>query len=413
MAFIDGILDINNISPVLHDQEHPVKAESSVTDRDDWVKKVKAEYRKHAKDGLPKELETLVFSLPNERLNSHTNRSYFVKSIAKYILNSQGKLKDWPKYEPEIIKLAVCAEMMITVQYYHNYIFDGKNGVNTPLMIRETLVKSNLLKSWLFRYIDKAGFNPNIIKSVRDNIDYAFNQTDIGQFIEGRYNSYEYYKLQSLENEYIDHYLFQDKKIDWDVINDCISISTESLVLSNAQHVFIKLYYLRLYLISTSLYQTFVNIILEILPDGSVSQPDLYKFSAYYGIMMQIVNDNIDFVPGFLGQDTKPKFAQDQQCDIKNKNITLPLFWFLQQQPSVNSNILKVLNGPKNKGYSERRELLVFEEILPVLVNHSIPIGQKIATRALSYVAGNSLLRELAAIATNNRFYKEIFIKTA
>jgi len=380
-------------------------------DKDDWVKKVKAEYQKQAYDKLPRELEKLMFDLPSSRLNSHSNRSYFVKSIAYSILIEQNRIEEWAELEPLVIQLALCSEMMITVQYYHNFIFDGKNGVNTPLLVRETLIKSNLLKSWLFRYIDRAFSSFGYSTLIGREVDAAFNNTDIGQFIEGRYNSFEYFTKKELDNDILNHFLFEDNEIDWNVIDDCISIVVKKSTFSNFEYLFLKLYFVRLYLISTALYQTNANVLISILKANEIDAEKTIKFSRYYGIMMQIVNDNNDFVPGYMDHDTKAKYPQDQQSDIRNKNFTLPLFLFFHYKGKGGSYIQSTLESQRYKGYSERREKLIFEEIKPVLVQYSIPIGVAIAEKAAFYVNNNSHLTFLTKIANDNRFYRIIFNK--
>ncbi len=380
-------------------------------DRNSWAKKVKAEFQKYAQDDLPLELMKQVFEFPGSRLNSHSNRSYFVKSIAEYILTQQGRMSEWFEFEPLIIKLALCSEMMISVQYYHNFIFDGKRGVNTPLLIRETLIKGHLLKSWLFRYIDNAFSSDGLNSLVAKETDKAFNQTDIGQFIEGRYNSYEFYKKHELENESFHCFSLSDKNIDWEVIESCVNILNERLDLSEFELFFLRMYYLRIYLTGSSLYSTFTGLLVCAFNFSDDNKKKLVKFSDYYGIMMQIVNDNNDFVPRYMDQDTKSKYPQDQQSDIRNKNITLPLFLFLYFNERSNSSILRTLEAEKYKGYSERREKRAFEEIVPLLNQYSIPIGEKIIEKAVNIINNDQILSSITEIAYKNKFYEIILDK--
>lgn len=380
-------------------------------DKEAWAKKVKEEFQKHVQDNmLPPELGEEVFDLPKSRLNSHSNRSYFVKSIADYILRQQNREQEWEQYEPLIVKLALCSEIMITVQYYHNYIFDGKAGVTTPLLIRETLIKANLLKSWLFRYIDTAFSEHGYDKLIRDEIDRVFNLTDIGQYIEGRYNSFEYYKRSLNSNELIDHYEFENQiiSIDWSVIYTCINLTCERIELDAAQQHFIKMYFLRLYLTGSVLYETYVDVLSVIFNCTKTISINLQKFASYYGIMMQVVNDNNDFVPSYMEQDTKAKFPQDQQCDIRNKNITLPLSLYLCSTP-VKGVIWDYLNSTQNSNYNEKIEKEIFENILSTLNDYTIPIGEKIVEFANKDVFFDKKLTHITIIASNNRFYTIIY----
>ncbi len=389
---------------------HPEEPADFHADKEAWAKKVKEEFQKHVQDNmLPPELGEEVFDLPKSRLNSHSNRSYFVKSIADYILRQQNREQEWEQYEPLIVKLALCSEIMITVQYYHNYIFDGKAGVTTPLLIRETLIKANLLKSWMFSYIDTAFSEHGYNKLIRDEIDRAFNLTDIGQYIEGRYNSFEYYKRSLNSNELIDYYEFENKiiSIDWSVIYTCINLASERIKLDAAQQHFIKMYFLRLYLTGSALYASFSELLCMLFDTNIILSKRLSKFSNYYGIIIQGVNDNNDFVPSYMDQDTKAKFPQDQQSDIRNKNITLPLFISLIKY--MKNNIIEInLNSSKCKNYSESTEEEIYRFIRPILLEYSISLVQDIAKETCYFVLNDKNLSKLTDIAFDNRFYKII-----
>ena len=57
---------------------------------------------------------------------------------------------------------------------------------------------------------------------------------------------------------------------------------------------------------------------------------ELIAFSKCFGVMRQVVNDNVDWAPSYLGLSTKTKDAEDAFSDLKNGNITLPLIFHLQ-----------------------------------------------------------------------------------
>lgn len=149
----------------------------------------------------------------------------------------------------------------------------------------------------------------------------------------------------------------------------------------------------------------FTNLLTDILSCDAKDKEKLQKFTAYYGIMMQVVNDNWDFVPGYMQQDTKAKCQQDMQSDIRNKNMTLPLVLYLHFNPSEQTLIKKYLNSFKTKKYSERREKLVFEAIRPILLGYCLPVGEALAACADGIVPENG---DITGIARHNRFYRII-----
>lgn len=375
---------------------------TSVDERVSWASKVKAEFLNHASVDAPPELEDLIFELPYDKLGSPTNRSYFIKKMAEYILSSQGRLSEWPQYEPLIVKLALCSEITISIQYYHNYVFDAKAGVTNSLAIRKAVIQANLLKSWFFTYI-RVSFSPyNLAEKVAERVDEAFNYTDMGQYIEGSFNSYEAYLERRVDKSI--PYFQKDKNIDWAVIDHCIKIVKKHAKFSDFEISFLRSYFLRLYLVGSVLYRSYTVLLLDLLNECKENKQRLKKFAVYYGIMLQIVNDNSDFVPGYMQQDTKAKCQQDMQSDIRNKNITLPLILYLHFNPSEQTLIKKYLNSFKTKKYSERRETLIFEHIYPVLTEYAIPIGKTVAS-----AADNLAPLELTSIARSNRFYQIVY----
>jgi len=371
---------------------------------EDWAEKVQLAFENAAGLGLPDEIEKLYREIPEKRLNSPTNRSFFFKKIAEHILKTSGKVDKWETLENVIVRLALLAEITISVQYYHNYIFDSKANVNNPLAIRETLIKGNLLKSWAFRYVESAFSEGDFRKKVAAVVDDIFNDTDAGQYIEGRYGSYEAY-IHQRTNEMIPQF-YQEKRIDKAVIEQCVAMVRQDVSdLSEQQVSHLRSYFLRVYLVSPSLYRGYVTLLCDLLGCPKAEKNKLLQFAAWYGLMMQVVNDNWDFVPGYLGHGTKAKNPEDMQSDLRNKNMTLPLLLYLHLYPSETTIIKKYLNSLKQKKYSERREKLVFEAILPVLLQYALPIGKAIAAQAAATLRQDSILKPLLQIAEENRFY--------
>lgn len=388
-------------------EEPGQKAHNIRREAEAWGEKVQLEYKKIQGLGLPKEIEALYHEVPEKRLNSPTNRSFFVKKIAEYILMVSGHRDQWAKYESQIVQLALLAEITIAVQYYHNYIFDRKAGVNTALAVRETLIKGNLLKSWTFRYIEKSFTDENFRKKVAAVIDNIFNDTDAGQYIEGRYGSYEAY-INGRTNDMIPSF-YEERDVDSTIVEQCVQLTlSKTEGLSEPQEQFLRSYFLRVHLVSPSLYRGYAVLLNELLGCSEEERNKILQFASWYGVMMQVVNDNWDFVPGYLGHGTKAKNPEDMQSDLRNKNITLPLFLYLHRFPTETTIIRKYLNSLKEKKYSERREKLVFEAILPVLLKDALPIGKTLANFASTAIADHPVLTPLLQIAEENRFYNII-----
>lgn len=390
------------------------------------VRQQKIEMKTFSNLGYYPELETLVLSLPKHKLSGPSQRSQFVKFLYDYIIE-YGKEYNIPVKEIDgnlVIKLAVLAELIIDCQYYENYIFDGKNGVTDSVQIRKYLNAAMLLKSEIFKYI-REGFSddPDTAEKVRACTDNIFNLVNIGQQIEANWNHYDTFLDEERLKELPNFGYFVDKNINNDIIKEIKKIILKGIDSSLHERNFMHLYLVRLNLISVALFSKFGDLLLDLtsFPDNNTAQR-IRRFSTLFGTCVQMVNDNIDIVPEHTGS----KVPEDAFSDLRNKNITLPIFYYLtlhkkgkgQLKTILNSNADGLIFEPKTvhehgrcaKVLSPHLQETVNAELKPVIAQYAIPATQHIAELANLEIDTKlnmgQIIADLLSIASGNRFYQ-------
>jgi len=281
-----------------------------------------------------------IFFLMDRRVRTFGVRSFFVETVYKYVVE-QAELEKLPLASiPSDIfdtKLPLLAEGIITVQYYHNQILDGKGGLYdtsgncNKTKIDNNLIAGNYVKDFLYNYIEESIFPNDLEKSriITKAIRRIFQYVDLGQDMQDRLGTSEAYSRtikQSISvTPEIDSFIDQ-KLIDefWNAIH--------KQGVSDEKEWFVRNYLLRINLTTASLFAILAEMVMDLLGYKGKERNNIIKLSAANGIVEQIVNDNNDYVLPEIGMRNISKIPNDAFADLRNDNITLPLIFHLEQE---------------------------------------------------------------------------------
>ncbi len=391
---------------------------------------------------ITSELRDVIFQLPLERKNTMLTRAFFVWEISEYIdeLSIKEGLATNKSEDPKLFsdKIPFVAEMILCLQYVDNQIFDRKKGVTTAVKIRNNIIAHNLLERTLFEYIHN--YIPNEADQVDKATRRALDLTDIGQYIEGKYNSLEYF--DGIEQRYskgkstlprfpeISDYL--------NLINFDVFVQKFKGFFPKKYQNFVHLYLLRASLTSSALFVIFGDLIMRLKGYNGAHQEKIKQYAFLFGMALQATNDVNDFVPSSFEKSTVAKNASDCFSDIKNKNITLPIMihlLYLDNKIELKwmeaySKGYKYMEGERKRRPNRKKRLIlkllveghglktkdesrITLEIAPLLLHYIIPIGQKWANMAKDCLDldthSGPLLADLTEISEDNKYYKYIY----
>ena len=370
---------------------------------------IKKEYYKFKQLSFFEDSEEAFFKLLYFKVNSLPLRGYFSTKVVEYINEETSRTENPFLNDLLSSKLPFIIEVVITIQYYHNQILDGKGGVLTNERIKVNLLKSNLLKDLLYNYIENS-VPENITGLVFQYVNKMFRYTDIGQFIEKKYNTFGAYKDD--DKRIIPFKEILDKGVDLKVIDFLMEKAKERQLL-NLDDEFLKLYFIRIYLVSATLFKLTSQLIFELLEleTGSKLTNNLEKFAEYYGVMLQLVNDNCDWVPAKFKHKTVAKGYNDAFCDLKNRNVTFPLFMYLENHHG---------GGIKQFLLREERDIpntlqeIFFQEIISTgAIKNGIKLGKLTGLKALSFLnkenSSWNIFEDMIMISHFNKYYYHFY----
>lgn len=298
------------------------------------AKNLQMELRRLEDLSYQSEIKNLVFDLLRNRLEGRPVRAFFVRQVYLYVQEAMGKTgkKFLANFERQMQQqLPFVFEVVITIQYLHNQILDGKAGVTSNDQINQNLIAANLLKELLYEYITEY-FPPKQAQTISRYVRRSFKYVDFGQFIEKKWNNFEQFNS-------LDLYL-EDKfppEIEQFIRLEAAQEFVEKLHKELPLEVqdFTNLYLKRIYLTCTALFVLATELIIELTAYRGVERQNLLNFSICYGMMRQLVNDNADFIPAVFNLSTHSKGPADAFSDLKNHNLTLPLIFYLTEHKNT------------------------------------------------------------------------------
>lgn len=353
------------------------------------------------------ELNRSITRLLDRKLGKPSVRSYFVYSMQQYIRYCaemeglsirENNKKLIEKYLPFII------EAVMSVMYLHNQIFDEKEQVHDNDSISQNLIASNLLKDGVYDYIDDH-FETEDAPLVQSYVRKMFRCVDVGQ----HFDKFDSYKTLLGGNH---KSLTQDKSL-----ADIISLAAIEPIISDLQKGAkkqkraIRTYFERNYLISSALFRFSSELLMELMQYEGKERENIIQFSECYGLLMQLVNDNCDFI---LEAGTANKNPEDVLSDLKNEVITLPLLLHLKQGKNAKTGLVKAFFKTKEIALiKEKHNEILKEMIFSEALLEAMKAGREIAKRAKSFLnQQNEAFLELAdllSIAFNNRYYYHVY----
>ena len=354
---------------------------------------VKSEFITFTALGVNLDSSTDTISFLQQKLDGKPIRAYFTTKMGQWLM---AERTSFSKYRNEEIlskllnaQLPFIFEVVISIQYLHNQILDGKAGVVTPERIAENLLSANLLKEQLYRYINQElpeWARQKVEKSIRRCFEYV----DIGQLLELKANRY---------NSFIEKNITPQDILPTSVLND-IKLDSIATFINKIKadlpvflHQQLEVYFHRIYLTCAALFVEITTLIGELLQLPAKKLNPHLQFSATYGLMRQLVNDNADWLPSQLGLSTHDKAPNDGFSDLRNGTLTLPLIFFIaEHKKSFLHDILS-----KNKNWSVTFENHAFETILESqALYQSIQNTRILGELALAYLPHSELGHYLA-----------------
>lgn len=354
------------------------------------IEQVKLEYAAFVAQGQATAGADWVLDLLERKLSGRPIRAYFLAKTSNWLVRLQSPLqrlrtKALPGYERLFsAQLPLVFEVVITVQYLHNQILDGKSGVTDRLSISKNMLAANLLKEQLYRYIDEeipAWARAATVVAIRS----CFEQVDQGQFLEQTQNTYA---------------AFQNGQQNWretmpQAVLERVDLTAVSPFLDKLKmdlptmlHEQLDIYFHRIYLTCASLFVEATNLLAKLLRVPASRHRAVQQFSVCYGLMRQLVNDNGDWIPSHFGLDTKTKTAADSFSDLRNTTLTLPLFFYLATGQGGKIDYFL----ERQMCWSQAFENVVFDEILDSdALFMSIQNTRILAELALAYLPVDDL----------------------
>jgi geranylgeranyl pyrophosphate synthase len=343
------------------------------------------------------QIDQMVFALPEKKLDNIGVRGYFVRKVYDYI-QAQAKMEgmnlrsDLPAHWFEV-SLPFLAEVIISLQYYHNQILDRKGGVTTPETINSNLIAANLLRSFINSYIrDTFGDDTETMLTVQNTVEKILIYVDVGQYMDKNWGTYECFVNGLPENTWLGEEIeafINSSVIDW------IWKEIHSSGIPNEHERFVRLYLKRIYLTNASLFILMANLFMHLL--CYENKFSIIHFSAYCAISLQLMNDNIDFAK----PDTVAKCSSDDCSDLRNATITLPILY------AFNSS----QKSPIAKGFFNGNHILsdVLEEVVFYIFNYSKPTSENIAKNSYQYLDEKNIeynnVIDLLSVIFSNKYY--------
>lgn len=336
-------------------------------------------------------------------------RRVSILTIIRNILSGK-KLDNFFQY-----KLPFILEVIISIQYYHNQILDGKKGVELDCTNNDKLIFSNLLKEQLYRYLRTIRIGRKRREKLIATVRSIFENVDIGQHMDKHCNSYSAFQTlpDELPEEAYRFKLHSDHFINESIIEDIAKIIQGNAAIHKENLPYLYVYLKRIYLLNASLFKLSTKLICELLNINEADTKNAVKYAVHFGIIQQLVNDNTDFIPAKMKSpsfkyptSTKAKSENDCFSDLKNKCITLPIIIHLQR--CGNGKIAKYLEDE----IYEIDEKVFFEEIVEEWsIFYSISTVKAINDCLQKQIEEESQdfrqnFASLCSSAKNNKFYK-------
>lgn len=373
-----------------------------------WVRaKTLLEYEKFQCFSLANPSWKVFFAILDRKMGGLPLRAYYMHKLYEYLLEEGGRNRGIPaSFFTHFLPFV--AEAVISIQYYHNQVLDGKGGVGNQLEIQKNVVIGNLFKDWFYEFLESM-CPPAIADELTSCIRTIFNCVDIGQWLEKHNGLYQNWRDAHIGAHHFTEYL--GTVLERQQLGRVESIVRSQALLCRSDRKFISAYLERIYLTNAILYREFTKLVLKLLGLPESTAASINRFAVYFGLMHQIVNDNGDLVHSKAKLTTEEKVIGDAQSDLRNRTVTLPVFLHLNECPD--GEIGKFLQSRK-RCISSAMQTRFFKELVSYgAIYQSIRVGKilkKLTLKELNpYNRQYLLLEDMCKIADNNKYYRHFY----
>lgn len=340
------------------------------------------------------------------KLSGKSVRSSFAVWAYQYLTNSSLDYKYVSMNSPHYlfqVKIPLLIEAVMTHAYLKNQVYDKKKGVISQASQDANLLKADNLQEEIITYVlsfadhttsTNVGKALLITAQMIDEIDY-------GQKLELNYN---FHLLSRVDNQISyegypkDQILRRDDVLKSDIKRIYAEYPGYEQVIGQ--------YFKRNYYIGSSLFKYTVCLIAELLDQSPRIERVKYLmgFADMYGSIMQLVNDNADFIYEY---PTLNKSSNDVLSDLKKGLFTFPLIVHYSKfsQDRIGHSIRNPGSVHLNGSHNDILKMMLRSGA----ILKSMKLGRELAKTAKSYIEpgrkSSFFLKEMLEIARHNRYY--------
>lgn len=378
--------------------------------------------------------------LLTKKLDRPAVRSSFAYWMYHYVTSANPKELKTQDQQPFLFEHVIpfLAETAMTIMYYHNQVLDQKGGViiyDEIKKVKTNLASANLLKDLLYNYIDeKTGRRQTDKKVLTNNMRLIFSCVDVGQLIDKKVNNFKNFEDENFKYHFDTLNLFDShpeafktvseflampellqnikNEIEYDHLKNPIT-ELKTNFSNRRRGRYFDLYFDRIFLTSGALFKITTRTILDLLNIKDVTLRNCAVSNAVtYGMMLQVVNDNNDFVKIETGTIEKKK--DDVLCDLKNGTLSLPLIIYFTINRNLKTIVHRYIGNPQfrmtNQTIKEIQRALFESRALDcsIAIAKQMVREQKAVYWFKKTPEKEIFLRDIYSIAFYNKYLTEI-----
>lgn len=349
-----------------------------------------------------------------ERLHNHAIRSYFVYAVANYTdyENNEPDSTSTPLFNTH---LPLIAELMMLLMYLDNFILDGKGSTRNggqidTARINQIIISRNLLRARLEDYVDsRPGLNTEqkmmVFRTMRD----IFRMVDLAQYWDKNSSGFAQYADPNFRWEPADEKsekFLQEMLLSRGNAGDSLMgylwEKLQTYGVKEEKRAFTEHYFRRLGLENAAFFVLWAELIMRLKGYEGSEYNRLRQFAFLFGVMAQVVNDNVDCLPQKFDPETAVKGPGDFCADVRNGLVTLPTLIYFSDNPKKSMNGLQKILC--------KQDDLLFDALRPTVKNKAKPYGQLMAKKLPGYLNRNNewfkKLSDMMSYAFSRRLYR-------
>ncbi|MEL6672728.1 MAG: hypothetical protein AAFR61_11075 [Bacteroidota bacterium] len=337
-------------------------------------------------------------------------RNYFIFKISQY-LQPYFSFSNICQHEL-VRKIAVLGELTITLMYLDNHAQDLKYGIRAEDQVSleknraEYLQVRMLLTHWIDHEFDL--WHGVMIHHM---IGELFTYYNMGMLLDEETLTYACFDQNNPDNRH---------EINGDVLA-FVDLEEEMALLRSSKKKYgqptrtsyIELLLTRCHLMNALFFQLFAELCGKIFeaPDGV--RVRIRKWSKRYGLMQQLVNDNIDYLPKDMAYPTNSKYKEDTFNDARRKLVTLPIITAAHKDDVATRRLIRYYqergSGDKFWNPVEQKEALA-NLISAGALNHAIHLTANFSKGGKGILnpanPSTETMEDMFSMALHNQYYQ-------